>query len=221
MILLTLFMFVPQVKMGLDIGVPLIAKLPLNEKLVKMSSISPSIDDLLRLPLRPSDGGKTKEEILDEQDEEIRKRQEKYDEDEAKRDKEIDMDRKKKEEREINLRVNTVLRNRLEMELTEAKMRSAVQANVNFLKTIQAGVTPSGRHEAFKKSVKTREGLRYTMITDPFTNNQLNWTMEELGEMWMRNKKEQRDNSEYVWHVLLPEVFIKVQCCHNTRINAG
>ena len=169
-----------------------------------------SIDDLLKLPQRPIDGGKTKEEILDEQDIKIRKIQEKYDEDMAKFDREIEGEKRKREKREINFRVNAVFRNRLKIELTEAKMRSAVKANLCFLKSIEAGLTPSARHEAFKKSVRTRQALRYIMITEPFTNDQLKWTLEEISKFWMRNPKEQRDNSEYVWHVILAECFIKV-----------
>ena len=176
-------------------------------KLVNSSPNSPDIDDLLK---RPSNEDKTKEEVLDEKDVMIRKLQEKHDKDTAKYDREIEGEKMKKEKREINFRVNGVLRDNLEMKLTEAKMRSAVKANISFLKSIQAGDTPSGRHEAFMKSVRTREGLRYTMITDPFTDDQLNWTLEELGKVWMRSEKEKRDNSEYVWSVLIPECFLHV-----------
>ena len=176
-------------------------------KLVNSSPNSPDIDDLLK---RPSNEDKTKEEVLDEKDVMIRKLQEKHNKDTAKYDREIEGEKMKKEKREINFRVNAVLRDSLEMKLTEAKMRSAVKANISFLKSIQAGDTPSGRHEAFQKSVRTREGLRFTMITDPFTDQQLNWTLEELGKVWMRNENERRHNGDYVWKVLVPECLIKV-----------
>jgi len=52
------------------------------------------------------------------------------------------------------------------------------------------------------------------MITDPFTDNQLDWTLEELGKVWMKNKREQMDNNEYVWKVLLAECFIKFYMDH-------
>ena len=171
---------------------------------------SPDIDDLLKLPERPDDGGKTKEEILDELDEDIRKMQKKHDVDMAKVDKEIEGERKKREERKARLRDNALLRNRLEKELTETEMRSTVQANLGYLQSIHDGLTASARHKAFHKSVRTRQALYYTMITDPFTDDQLNWTLEEMSKVWMRNKREQMDNNEYVWKVLLPECFIKV-----------
>ena len=52
------------------------------------------------------------------------------------------------------------------------------------------------------------------MITDPFTDNQLEWTLDEIGQVWMKNKKEQMDNDEYVWKVLLAEAFIKFYMDH-------
>ena len=48
------------------------------------------------------------------------------------------------------------------------------------------------------------------MITKPFTDQQLTWVLEEMSAVWMRNEKENQDNNEYVWRVLLPECFIKV-----------
>ena len=176
-------------------------------KLLNSSRISPNVDDLL---MRPNDEDKTKEDMLNKQDVKIRKMKEKYDEDTSKYDREIEEEKRKREKREINFRVNGVIRDRLEMKFTEANMRYAVKANLSFLMSIQASVTPSGRHEAFQKSVRTREGLRFTMITDPFTDQQLNWTLEELGKVWMRNENERRHNGDYVWKVLVPECLIKV-----------
>ena len=170
----------------------------------------PDIDDLLKLPKRPDNGGKTKDEILDELDVEIRKMQKKYDVDMAKADEEIEGRRKKREERKTRLRENALFRNRLEKELTETEMRSRVQANLGYLQSIHDGLTPSARHKAFHKSVRTREALHYSMITDPFTEDQLNWTLEEMSKVWMRTKREKMDNPEYIWKVLLPECFLKV-----------
>ena len=39
--------------------------------------------------------------------------------------------------------------------------------------------------------------------------DQLEWTLEEIGKLWMRTKREKFDNQEYVWKVLLSECFIK------------
>ena len=40
-------------------------------------------------------------------------------------------------------------------------------------------------------------------------SDQLDWTLEEIGKVWMRTKREKFDNKEYVWKVLLSECFIK------------
>jgi hypothetical protein len=180
-----------------------------EEDLEASSEYMPDIDELLRLPERPEDGGKTKEEILDEMDAEIAARQNKHEEEMAKVDLEIEGERRKTEERRVRLRENALLRNRLESELTEKKLRALFKENLEHLRGVQAGTVPSARHLAFNKSVRARHALFYTMITDPFTDQQLDWTLEEISDVWMRNKREQMDHNEYVWKVLLPECFIK------------
>ena len=87
------------------------------------------------------------------------------------------------------------------------------------------GSNESARHKAFHQSRRTRHALTYMMITDPFTDgkpnssdfiqftllfsDQLDWTLEEIGKVWMRTKREKFDNRDYVWKVLLSECFIK------------
>ena len=171
---------------------------------------NPNIDDLLKLPERPDDGSKTQEEILDELDVEIAKRHKRHELDSARVDKQIEEERKKKEERKARCKENAKLRNRLERELTEDKVRGTFRAIIPFLEAIWNGRETSKRHEAFHKSVRTRQALYYTMITDPFTDDQLDWVLEEMSTIWMRNKREQMENNEYIWKVLLPECFIKM-----------
>ena len=40
-------------------------------------------------------------------------------------------------------------------------------------------------------------------------SDQLDWTLEEIGKVWMQTKREKFDRKEYVWKVLLSECFIK------------
>ena len=42
-----------------------------------------------------------------------------------------------------------------------------------------------------------------------FVDDQLDWTLEEISKVWMKDRKEHMDNNEYVWKVLLSECFIK------------
>lgn len=171
---------------------------------------SPNIDDLLKLPERPDDGSKTQEEILDELDVEIARKHKRHELDSAKVDKQIEEERKKKEERKARCKANAKLRNRLEKELSEEKVRGIFRDIIPHLEAIWNGQEDSKRHEAFHKSVRTRQALYYTMITDPFTDDQLDWVLEEMSLIWMRNKREQMENNEYIWKVLLPECFIKI-----------
>jgi hypothetical protein len=102
----------------------------------------------------------------------------------------------------------------LEVEITELVLRRMFRENTDYLENIKAGKVESTRHEAFHKSSRTRHALYYTMITDPFTDDQLEWTLEEIGKVWMKNKREQMDNNEYVWKVLLAECFVKFYMDH-------
>jgi hypothetical protein len=180
-----------------------------NDELVEDRDYTPSIDELLKLPDRPEDGGKTMDEVLDDLDVEIAERKKKHEEEMAKIDTDIAAEKQRQEERRERMKKNAVLRNRLEVEITESVLRRMFEKNTEYLRDIEAGRVESSRHQAFHKSSRTRHALYYTMITDPFTDNQLEWTLEEMGRVWMKTKREQMDNNEYVWKVLLAECFIK------------
>ena len=127
----------------------------------------------------------------------------------ARVDQEIEGERKMREERRARQEENSLLRTKLQADLTEDKLRKMFSENLVYLQGVQGGEVTSARHQAFHKSVRTRQALYYTMITDPFSDQQLTWTLEEISKVWMRNKREQMDNNEYVWKGLLPECFIK------------
>ena len=88
-------------------------------------------------------------------------------------------------------------------------MRKMFKENIEYLEKIWEGKIKSSRHMVFIKSISSRHALYYTMIIDPFTDHQLDWTLEEIEKAWMENKMEEMNNNEYVWKVLLPECFIK------------
>ena len=180
-----------------------------NHELDEAHDYTPSIDELLKLPDRPEDGGKTMDEVLDELDIEIAERKKKHEEEMAQIDTDIAAEKERQEERRARMKKNTLLRDRLEVEVTELEIRRMFEENKEYLKSIEAGRVYSSRHKAFHKSSRTRHALYYTMITDPFTDNQLEWTLEEMGKVWMKTRREQMDNNEYVWKVLLAECFIK------------
>merc|ERR1712096_511302 len=85
---------------------------------------------------------------------------------------------------------NAKLRVRLEIEMTEEELRKLFAKNRVYLEGIWNGSNDSARHKAFHQSRRTRHALTYMMITDPFTDDQLDWTLEEIGKVWMRTKRE-------------------------------
>ena len=185
-----------------------------NYELEEASDYTPSIDELLKLPDRPEDGGKTMDEVLDELDIEIAERKKKHEEEMAMIDKDITAEKQRQEERRERMKKNAVLRDRLELEINESILRRMFKENTEYLRNIEAGRVDSSRHRAFHKSCRTRQALYYTMITDPFTDDQLEWTLDEMGKVWMKTEREQMDNNEYVWKVLLAECFIKFYMDH-------
>jgi len=185
-----------------------------NDEMEEARDYTPSIDELLKLPERPEDGGKTMDEVLDDLDIEIAERKKKHEEEMAKIDTDIAAEKQRQEERRERMKRNAVLRDRLELEITESVLRKMFEENIEYLRDIEAGRVESSRHQAFHKSSRTRHALYYTMITDPFTDDQLEWTLEEMGKVWMKTKRAQMDNNEYVWKVLLAECFIKFYMDH-------
>ena len=154
------------------------------------------------------------DEVLDDLDIEIAERKKKHEEEMSKLDTDIADEKQRQEDRRERMKKNVVLRDRLEVEITKLVLRRMFEENTEYLRNIEAGRVESSRHQAFHKSSRTRHALYYTMITDPFTDDQLEWTLEEMGKVWMKTKREQMNNNEYVWKVLLAECFIKFYMDH-------
>jgi hypothetical protein len=183
------------------------------EQLSEEEEYLPSVDELLQVPEKLSDG-QTMDQVLDNLDIEIAERRKKHEEEMANVDIDIAAEKRRQEERRERVKENALLRDRLEVEITESVLRRMFRENKEYLQNIKAGKVESTRHNAFHKSSKTRHALYYTMITDPFTDDQLDWTLEEIGKVWMKTKREQMNNNEYVWKVLLAECFIKLYMDH-------
>ena len=181
-----------------------------EEKFEEKPDNFPSIDELLRLPEGTEDGGKSLNEVLDEVDKNIAERQRKHEDIMSKIDIDIAAEKKRQDERVERMKQNAVFRDRLQAELTEPLLRKIIGENMDYVKRINAGAVNSLRHQAYHKSIRSRHAIYYTMITDPYTDDQLDWTLDELGMVFMKTKKEQMDMNEYIWKVLLPELFIKI-----------
>ena len=170
----------------------------------------PSIEELLTIPEpERNEDGKTLDEILDEADEEIAERQENHKKDMEDADQWFKNFEQKKRDREARYILNAGYRDRLAAELTQPVLKRMFDDNLEFLKSIRDGRTESSRHTAFHKNPMTRQKLLYVQINNPFTDAQVNWTLECMTEIWMKTPKERADNLEYVSSVLMPECLIK------------
>ena len=185
-----------------------VEKEKIKEDEVYNMQIQERLNNLLAMPERNEDG-KTMDEILDEVDEEIAKRQEKHKKEMEKVGRDMELLEQERRDREARYVVNAGHRDRLAAEITQPVLRRMFDDNLEFLKSIRDGRTESSRHTAFHKNPMTRQALLYTLITHPFTDAQVDWTLECMTEVWMKTRKEQADNNEYIWKVLIPECFIK------------
>ena len=188
-----------------------------EDKMMDLEEIqdnAPSIDELLKLPNIQEASGKAKDEVLDNLDKEIAVRKIMHEKEMVQVDIDIAAEKMRQDERRKRMKSNASERDRLEVEVTEVVLRRMFKDNLDYLKKIQSGQIESSRHQAYNKSCRSRHALYFNMITDPFTDDQLDWTLDEIAQVWMRNKKEQMDCNEYVWKVLLPECFIKFYMDH-------
>jgi len=168
-----------------------------------------SIDDLLKLPETVGDTGLTMDEILDKVDLEIKEQQSKYEAEMKILDQTIEKQREKRAALEKRMEENGRLRDQLTEGLTKPVLEEMFEKNVQYFADIRDGKIESSRHNSFHSGPQSRQGLLYTMITHPFTDQQVDWTYEKFRAKWMTTTKQFHQFNEYMWKVLLPECFIK------------
>lgn len=171
------------------------------------NNYSGDVDSLLFLPKRRDIDSDV---VLDNLDKEILKKNIKYKEDSAKLDGEIKMVQNMKKDYRRRLKENALLRNKLAQEVSNAKLKCMFESNLDYLKSIEKGEIYSARHTDFHKSESARQALLYKMITDPFTEEQVDWVLKELKDIWMKNTEDVKKIADYIWKVLLPECLIKI-----------
>ena len=164
------------------------------------------IDNLLEV----DEVAEAEEKILDERDAQFARDLEAHRLNIQRLDEEANHMKLKREAREARYAANAINRNRLATELTQPVLKTMFGNILGFLEDIKAGLIESSRHKAYYKSLKTRQALLYTMITHPFTDQQVDWAYKEFADIWLRTKQEHADNNEYIWKVLLPEAFIRL-----------
>ncbi len=74
------------------------------------------------------------------------------------------------------------MQTRLLEELDESRTRSLVRRNFSYLQKILDGneEVESERARLYARGGQAREALLYTMITHPYSDNQLEWVVDEL-----------------------------------------
>ena len=160
--------------------------------------------------LEVDEGEASKTKLLDDLDVQIGEQKEKHRLQIKKLDEQADILQRRKEDREARYAANAINRDRLAAELTQPVLKKMFANIQGFLEEIKAGLRKSSRHQAYHKSLKTRQALLYTMITHPFTDQQVDWAYNEFADIWLRTKQEHADNNEYIWKVLMPEGFIRI-----------
>ena len=189
---------------------PKIDKIVKDKAKQKDEELALTIDELLSLPEKPDDDGKSLDELLDDLDVQIAEQKEKHRLQIRKLDEDAVIQQRRKLDREARYAANAINRNRLATELTQPVLKTMFGNILGFLEDIKAGLIESSRHKAYYKSLKTRQALLYTMITHPFTDQQVDWVYKEFADIWLRTKQEHADNNEYIWKVLMPEGFIRL-----------
>ena len=185
-----------------------------ESSLTSSASASPmpsqELKNLIGELLETDEGESSKSKLLDELDVQIAEQKEKHRLHIQKLDEQAHLLQMRKEEREARYAANAINRDRLATELTQPVLKKMFANIRGFLEEIKAGLCKSTRHQAYHKSLQKRQALMYTMITHPFTDQQVDWVYKEFADIWLRTKQEHADNNEYVWKVLMPEGFIRL-----------
>ena len=121
---------------------------------------------------------------------------------------------KSREEFAERQRQNSYFKDRLTTEVTDEVIKELFENNKEHLDGIRNGTVFSQRHKAFHEGIKSRQSLFYTMVIHPFTDKQLQLTLDMISKTWSPDKTEALKNEEYVWKVLLAETFIKFYMDH-------
>ena len=173
------------------------------------NTLKRSVNTLLKLPER-WDGGKSKDDMLDNMDAEIAIKNRKDEEFLAKLDQERSLQRQKQDSYKARMKKNYINRCRLQKEITQTVLKKLFTENKDYLQSIYDGETFSSRHVAFHQSEKTRQAMFYKLVTEPFSDDQINWTLEVMEDVWVKDAEEKKEVRDYIWKVLMPSFLIKI-----------
>jgi hypothetical protein len=127
----------------------------------------------------------TANKVLDRMDEEIKKQQSDHLQRMALLDQEISDERRKRGQWKQFRKDNAVVRDKIQNELTEDVIKEMFEINRSYLEAVWNGNIESKRHQAFNGGIKSRQQLLYKTISNLFTDEHVNWVVEELSKIGM------------------------------------
>ena len=98
----------------------------------------------------------------------------------------------------------------MESELTKYDVKELFNKNRDYIIKIYSGDLHSDRRQEFIKNGFYRDNLRKKMVT-PFSDDHHSVILDEISNIWMSNPKDEMENSNFIWMVILPEMFVKVK----------
>ena len=170
------------------------------KKQSKDSELAQTINDLLK----PESQDKTdNNEDFDAKDLYIARMKAQHEEQMNKYEDDAKQFAKKKKDRELRWAANAIHRDRIQNEITKEILAKEFYKMRNDLQKIKDGSKESARHRAFYSSLKNRNSLQSQMIVNPYSDCQVDWLYLLMAETWLRTPKEESDNKDYVWKVIL------------------
>ena len=177
-----------------------------SEMYHKFAFEQPSLSDILQVPsnFQLEDDAK-----FDKLCSKISKRREKFDEEMEAVDEVIKREKLRMKLRRKRFCENRLRRIQIESELTQKKIEQMFEEHKEYFERVHSGAESSHRLEEYMKGGRSRDALRHKMITTPFNEEQVDWTLGLLIKMLGLTKQEELKQSNYLWMVLLPEVLIR------------
>ena len=169
----------------------------------------PSVDDLLQVP---SDMERMKEAKLESLCLEMDERKKRHAIEMDQLEKSINDLKDKQQASKVRVRLNRLKRIELQSKLSREMFDSMYEHNLEYFQSINDGKEYSQRYQDFHEGGIRANALRHMIITNPFNDSQIDWALGHINRMLgITTKIQELQMSNYRWHVMLPEVLIKVE----------
>ena len=118
----------------------------------------------------------------------------------------------KQQASKVRVRLNRLKRIELQSKLSREMFDSMYEHNLEYFQSINDGKEYTQRYQDFHEGGIRANALRHMIITNPFNDSQIDWALGHINRMLgITTKIQELQMSNYRWHVMLPEVLIKVE----------